>query len=385
MTPNPARWLQRLWCGVAGALILNGTVGSRNAHAGGDQPKDSGTLPPPYTFNLGGLTSDQIKTLKEVPGVEETVLEKNRARVVWQPFNEGPWGRREKWVKNAEKLYDLLAIKGPLGKTRWTHGGLSSGGAGTIMFRTWGEVTFGMMFDDGTTGHNEVMSLYCFSAASPGQVEHEMLRDVAGTNAKIEKCGDGYVIVSHGGRGTFVVWQVSDQMFVRIDNSYDKEMVAAHINRLGSITPESYMVSVDQWVKDEIVWRLQLLDGRYGRRFEHHYPTSVLWGCSADVGTCFPQSNAAAGVLKKDSPLDVEWQYLYRLRRWLWANRSNFKYDDGTRGYLLKGPDLYDSKNPPELPDEIKDPPKPAETTPAPTTTPPPPAQPAPRGRRRGA
>ena len=48
-------------------------------------------------------------------------------------------------------------------------------------------------------------------------------------------------------------------------------------------------------------------------------------------------------------------------RNFLWANRANFRYDDETRGYILKDKNRYDPKNPPELPEELRGPPKPAE------------------------
>jgi len=46
-----------------------------------------------------------------------------------------------------------------------------------------------------------------------------------------------------------------------------------------------------------------------------------------------------------------DWEHLQFVHCWFWSNRTNFKYDDENRGFALKGPDLYDPKNPPELPE----------------------------------
>lgn len=316
--------------------------------------------PPPYVFSLGGLSDDQIERLKSVPGVVKVSPVEGRVQVIWQPYNDKPWesGQKELPLKDLVKIHDFLAIKTPAGKTQYTDGGAFCSRAGTIIHDPRGSIKFNMMFNDIGTRHSEVMSVYLYNQALAGQVEHEMLRDVPGTKATIEKCGDGYAIVSRSSWGTFVVWQVSDQMFVRIDNSFDPEMVAAYVHRLGSITPKSYDISVDKWVVNEIRWRVMDLDQCYMIGFKKKLDFSPVWGNSAHAGTYFPEIGSKVGVLQRSATWKEDWDYLYKLRRWLWANRENFKYHDGMRGYVLKGPDRYDPRTPPELSEENKDPPK---------------------------
>lgn len=321
--------------------------------------------PPPYTFNLGGLSKSEVDGLSKVPGVVEVVRSEERLKVTWQPFNDAPWTNPgDKWIPGADRIYDYLAIKGKLGKTKWSHGKGIIGRAGTIISQTRGQVSFGMMFNDLSKGTNEMMALRCYDQASLGQVEHEMLRDVAGTPVKTEKCGDGYVVVSGAGRGVFVVWQVSDQMFVRIDNSFDKEMVAAYVNRLGSIIPSDYQVNADKWVEDEIRWRIPQINHAY--EWEKANKQDFVFIFCPFVTMYFPDVYRKYGILEAKTPLEKTWTWMNNCRNFLWANRANFKYDDGTRGYVLKSADRYDAKNPPELPDELKGPPKPAEAPPAP-------------------
>jgi len=314
----------------------------------------------PYLFSLGGLTPDEVEALKRIPGVQDVKMEKGRAHVVWQFY---VWDPTMRGVKNAARIYDFLAIKGKLGNTEWTHGGRSNARAGTVIDDLYREQTFSMKFDDRATGHNENMRLMCYCEPEAGQVEHEMLRYVAGTRIKVEKCGDGYVLVSRTGRGVCVVWQLSDQMFVRIDNSYDKEMVGAYVNRLGSVIPKDYRVSLDKWVENEIRWRLRQIDRRNARDVrpgaERGSAGLALYGSDL-IGT-FPQVREVKGRIdfEKASPAE-RWEWLNGVRHWLWANRANFRCNEADDSCILKGKDLYDPKNPPELPEDLRGPPRPA-------------------------
>jgi hypothetical protein len=315
----------------------------------------------PYVFNLGGLTQEEIDKLNAAPWVQSVEVGQKRVRVVWQPYE---WKPKRKAFDGCNDIYDFLVLKGRIGKTEWTHGGNTSGRAGAVIFDQYRAWTFGMMFNDLATGHNEIMSLKCYSEPESGQVEHEMLRDAPGTKTTIEKCGEGYVIVSRAGRGIFVVWQVSEQMFVRIDNSYDKEMVAAYVNRLGSTIPKDYKISVDRWVENEIRWRMKQIDRSNGwDRPQPGRPAKgsagiELWG--KYVWMFFPEVVRIKGRcdFEKMDPM-ARWEWLNWTRNWLWANRTNFKYDDVSRGYILKGKNLYDTDHPPDLPEEIKGPPRP--------------------------
>jgi hypothetical protein len=75
----------------------------------------------------------------------------------------------------------------------------------------------------------------------------------------------------------------------------------------------------------------------------------------------FPDALKLEPELTRQSSIMEEWQYLQVVRRWLWANRRDFRYDDETRGYVLKAGDLYDSDNPPRLPGELRGPPRPTD------------------------
>jgi hypothetical protein len=118
--------------------------------------------------------------------------------------------------------------------------------------------------------------LQCYNEALPGQVEHEMLRSVPGTRVTIERCGSGYVVVSTDDRGTIVVWQASDQAFCRANNIADTAPLAPLVNRLGSIIPADYKVSVDRWVLNEIRWRVQWRDHYHRRRKESRRGSSMV-------------------------------------------------------------------------------------------------------------
>ena len=75
--------------------------------------------------------------------------------------------------------------------------------------------------------------------------------------------------------------------------------------------------------------------------------------------SAFPDVYAKFGLSKHDTAREDSWKYLHESRRFLWANRKNFKPRDWS--FMLKGKDAYDPGNPPELPEEIRDPPSPEE------------------------
>jgi hypothetical protein len=313
---------------------------------------------PPHVFTLGGLSADRIKSLKSTAGivhVEE--LASGRSLVLYQPYIKGTRMR----LKQCEELYEHLVIKGVVGRTKWTHGGLYSGRSAGV-FSSRASVYYGMMFNDARTGNNGTMGLSSYPDIPAEQVEHEMLRDAAGTNLRVVRCGKGYVIVSTAERGTFTVWQPTPHQYVRIDNSFDKKMVAAYIERLGSIIPANYKVDVDKWVNNEIKWRLIQLNDYY-----------LTWGEVTDdpashleigfrLTPSFPEIRQMIGVVKRGDTIKLRWQWLEKVGPWLWANRNNFKYGDRTRGYILKRPDLFDPKKPTALPKELRPPPLPTRT-----------------------
>ena len=252
-------------------LVAFSIVGIAQNSSAGEPELSEHTLPVPFVFSLGGLNEKEIESLKSVPGVQEVSIEKGRAKVTYQPFEEKNWSKfGPGWITGAEKIYDFIALKKLIGKTRWTHGGSIGGRSGAItsdgpvLSGVKGiDVTFGMMFDDLTSGHNEIMAVRCFSGAEKAKVEHEMLSGYVGQDYSIEKCGPGYVIVFRNRGLVNVVWQVSDQLFVELNKSFDKDMVAAYVERLGSVTPKDYKISLDGWVEDEIRWRLMQLDHDY--------------------------------------------------------------------------------------------------------------------------
>ena len=327
-------------------------------------------LPQPYIFSLGGLTEQQLEDLKSVPGIKEAKFVDSRAQIVFQPYNDNPWFKaaegKPKWIKGAESFYDYLPIKKQVGSTKWSHGGMVDHNAGSIIMldpltSKGAPIAFGHMFDDLETGRNEIMRLICYSDSEPGQLEHEMLRGLVGEPIKIEKCGNGYAVVAGEGRQSRVVWQVSAQAFVRVDFCFDREMIAAYIGRLGGITPSDYKVSVDQWVEEEIRWRIKQLDLDY--EFGLSKGLKRLSGAE-HLTSYFPETGQKYGdvgsMLKVVSCSEI-WQFLYNCRNFLWANRHNFKSDLDSGMFVLKGKDLYDPKNPPELPEELRGPPKPTE------------------------
>ncbi|HYG74906.1 MAG TPA: hypothetical protein VEK08_07880 [Planctomycetota bacterium] len=325
----------------------------------------NGELPSPFLFSLGGLTQTEIEELARVPGVEGVRQVGERHEFVWQPFNDQPWtgGFDNKWVKGAEGIYRFLKIEGVVGKTRWTHGGKTSSVSGRIL-RLRSRVCFSFMFNDASTKRNEIMILQCYTGATREDVEHDMLCGVPGTKWSVERCGNGNVIVSRSSWGTFVVWQVSDQMYVRIDNSYDKEMVEAYVNRFGSMIPADYKVDLDDWVQFEISGRIRFLNEALNVPDDRKVDRFLME--QRFLGPNFPDIQWRYGWLKGTEDLTKVLEWRKNAIYFLWANRSNFDYDDRTRGYLLKGTkwtakgrvagkDLYDPNNPPLLPDNLVD------------------------------
>ncbi len=317
-----------------------------------DVDRVKGISRPPHVYSLGGLSEEQVGKLRTTPGVKDVKVIKNRVRVVYQPYSAG----KRITVEEAKTFcHGILAVKKQVGKTKWTHGGITIGGR--PVFTSHAQVMFALMFNDGNTGHNEAMRIKSFPDIGRDMVEHEMLRYVLGTKVSVIRCGKGYAIVSRASRGTLTVWQPTPQQYVRIDNSFDRKMVAAYIERLGSITPKRYKVNLDKWVVNEIRWRLVELNDYY-----------VKWGVKStqphsmgvDLLRSFPEIRREFGTVRRNDPsLEKKWSWLRQVGHFLWANRKNFKYDDWTRGYVLKGPDLYDPAKPPTLPQELQPPPMP--------------------------
>lgn len=346
--------------GCAGTLLVAVVMLAASCSGGDAAPASPGAATDsepqrPYVFTLGGLTVEQVRGLWSVVGVKSVEPANGRIRVVWQPYEKDPsptsiLGRR--WIRGAEKIYDYLVIRDPLGGTKWTHGGKINNSAGTII-EQYG-IAFGMMFNDAKTGHNEGLLLYCWSEALAGQVEHEMFRAMDPTTAKIRKCGDGYVMVEGDVGYATVVWPVSDQMFVRLDNSFDPEMVAAYVNRLGSVLPKDFKFDDQKWLENEIRWRLARAYELHERRIRFSDRVSIIWGENVFIKTSFlsfPSDTNPWIRLTPGSSVEDERRYLQYLREWLWANRQNMKRRDRT--FVLKGKDLYDPAHPPEVPEEF--------------------------------
>lgn len=320
-----------------------------------ESPAPPADPPSIHEFRLHGLSEDEIVRLRAIDGMREV-----------QPLENG-WTRFTWWYQDsagnvletaAMSLYEFFPIRGRLGRTVYTHGNATSATARSVI-RGHAQGFF-VAFDDEATGHNELLRLSCFACPDLGQVEHEMLRDVAGTRAIVERCGDGYAVVSRASRGVFTVWQVSEQSFVRINNSFDREMVSAYVSKWGSVTPADVDLSVDKWVRDEIRWRIPQLDWAYsvdqGRPRDQRGVVDVIWVL---VTPTFPDLYRLQGQIPSSPTLAALWDKLCFARHWLWANHGNFRYDDATRGYVLAGPDRYDPASPPVLPEELRGPPRP--------------------------
>jgi hypothetical protein len=58
--------------------------------------------------------------------------------------------------------------------------------------------------------------------------------------------------------------------------------------------------------------------------------------------------------LRERAPKEEVEAAMQRFAGNLWANRRNLVYDGKAQRYFLKGPDLYDPENPPELPDDLR-------------------------------
>lgn len=339
--------------------------------AEGVPPLAPGALPEAqqdrFVFRLRGLTPDLISAAKSHPSYQVEELPDGGVQVSWDPKVPKDWeALRERYGGKhyPDFLYDLIAIKAKLGKTQFTHGGLGTDGWGGSAFREarhW--LNAAINFDNLATGNNDIMFIHGVLGPTSKEVQHEMLRDFPGTKVSIEKCGEGYVIISRASRGVMVVWQINDQTYALIGDTYDKEMVAAYVNRLGSVVPKDFKVEVDPWVKDEILYRTHQVD---------HYFRTQGWGdrnlvCAlwSNIASTFPEVYKTKGSLSADRKLAWNENHAHFLwvRHWLWANKDNFQYNDETRGFLLKGPDRYDPQHPPELPEEMRHLPRPPEVS----------------------
>ncbi|MBE7462208.1 MAG: hypothetical protein HS116_01830 [Planctomycetes bacterium] len=321
--------------------------------------------PKPYVFSLGCLTDQDVQILKSVPGVIDVSVGE-RIGVVWQPFNDGPWqADGSKFIKGAERIFDVLAIKKQIGNTKWTHGGIIGHNAGSIIWygpELHGSYAvpkvFGIMFDDLRTGRNEVMRITCYSECEPGQLVHEMVRGMIGMPISLRKCGNGYALVADSDKEVRVAWQVSSQHFVTIDFSFDIEMVSSYMDRLGCITPPNFSVSVEDWVENEIRWRMKQLDASYERNAIKGYKSLPF----VDFFVSYFQAvGKRFGSLRNEASLLEQWGYLDSCRKFLWSNRHNFKYVSSAGWFALKGEDLYDPAHPPSLPEELRGPPRPSD------------------------
>lgn len=331
-------------------------------------------MPPPFTFRVAGLTPEEIESVSKVPGVLEVAESGTKTSIRWMPWvkdESAIFGR--KWIKGAEAIAKVFAIKSSTADMRFTNAGPVNIAAGTIIYPWINTINFLVRFDDLTKRCGVELAIDCFGGGERAKVEHEMLRYVPGANAQTVKCGDGYVVVTREVGGTFVVWQAAEQMFVRIDNYFRPEPVAAYVNRLGSITPKDIDLTVDRWVENEIRYRLCHMHYYHSLRVANKWPKSVISPDVDMVSRTFSSIKGMPGKRKfvyDKETVEQEWEYMNLIARWLWANRKNFKYNWDRRDYILKGPDQYDPQNPPELPEEMRPPPRPQPEVPSAQETP---------------
>lgn len=318
--------------------------------------------PPPFLVKIRGLSDEEAGKLKSVAGVQETNIVDGVVCVVWQPYSERPWWLHPppKFIEKAAEFWPFLGIKEGAGNTRLWSANSVIGRSNSIFEKEWSSQSVIFHHDNLATGQRKDFTIRWHCESLPGQVEHEMLRNVVGTDVSIEPCGKGYVIVSNSGWGTFVVWQVSDQAYGRMDNGFDRDLLAPYIDKLGSVTPRDYKIDPDKWVENEIRWRLQKCDRSYLRRLESRGPICGNDLYVSDINMSFPECGHGEPLrakLSRELSLKDEHQLLAFTRRWLWANRKNFVYDDGWRCFRLKDrKSLYKPDSPPELPPELKDP-----------------------------
>jgi len=314
--------------------------------------------PPPYRLRLAGLDETQITGLLGVVGVTEVARDDRSITVEWQPYNDKPWESQQKWIDGAQRFHDYIPIKGRLGKTQWTHGGQSMFSTG-IMQGSRGLCTI-MHFTNFASRSSEAMYLVGNPAPPPGQLVHEMLGREIGRKIEFVRIGDHWVIVSRSGYGTNVVWQVSDYWYMRIENTFDRDMVAAYLAKFGSITTPDLDLNLDRWIDNEIRWRFESVDRQLVMPIKSDNPHKFGLSWHAEDIYRFTPLQLTHGSVKRDTPLPEKWQWFYHARRFLWANLGNFKLHDDESRFALIGPDRYDPKNPPELPDFLVDPPMPA-------------------------
>ncbi|MBE7466309.1 MAG: hypothetical protein HS116_22780 [Planctomycetes bacterium] len=346
--------------------LITGLAVAETGVPGGEE----GVPPPkPYEFNIKGFKDQEVGELRQIPGILEVVTETDRTRVVFQPWNDNPWAMaaqgKPKWIKGAEGIYAFLPIKRPIGRTQWTHGALGPINSDSVIW--YGPVIsgskstpllFNFMYNDLETSKNEIMRLVVYSECDTDKLVHEMLRGRIGKNIRIEKCGSGYAVVAGEGRGAHVAWQVNARSYVQVDFCFDREMVAAYMDRFGCVTPSDFKVSLNTWIEDEIRWRVHELDAKLEAKIRLMHSGR---GTAIDHLTLyFPDVAGKLGILPLRGVSHVQyWEYTKSAREFLWANRANFKYDAASGRFPLKEKDLYDPEHPPELPEDMRCPPKP--------------------------
>lgn len=342
------------------ALALGG-CGSRSESSGPPEQDDAFPSLPPfpviegaYVFRFSGLTPEQIEPARKHPDYKIKDLSGGVTQVVFTPppnreFREERFGE----PRYAEYLFNMLFIPGPLGKTRGDSGffnALGWGGTAFLNPEHWLKGSVG--FTDFSSGNSETMLVHAVLGVTSQEVEHDMLRYIAGTKVVTETFGEHGVLVSGNQQeGHIVAWQISPQAYVRIYNCYDKGMVAAYVDRLGSITPRDYRVDPDRWVRDEIISRIRRTDWDIRHRGWDVTFVAGAWSC---ITTTFPNVFLLKGMIKEGMTPEEVHGRLKWAREWLWANRENFTYNDRSRGFMLKGPDRYDPEHPPELPEEMR-------------------------------
>lgn len=310
-----------------------------------------------YWFHVPVDGGVEVEEIRKAEGVRKVAADGNDW--IWFAWSHhAPDGQL--LPHSGGRLYANVMIPKDIGRAKYSHGGYGGNRSSHVAFGN--HVAFFSSYDDPVVDDLNYATLYCFSGSAEGQVEHEMLRNYPGRKLRLQCFGNGYAVVKtteDGGRTA--VWRTTKQMFVLISHAENPNMMRTYMRRFPSITPKDIDLSVDKWVRNEIRWRMNALDSRHLRRIKIGMRESLVYYTDTHLWRMFPNfpNLLKIGDIKETSSPDEELQYLQFARNWLWANRTNFKFDADTLGYILKGPDLYDTDNPPELPDEIKGPPLP--------------------------
>jgi len=322
---------------------------------------DTVPAPPPLLLRLRGLSAEEVDLFRRGPGVESVEVEGEWWKVVWQPNLAGPWGKTEgkRLPDTIGDFHKLLAIKRPLGKTRWDFSGRSL--PTTRIIPAVGSEETRIDFVDTRAGGVRELRIYHAPWSPPGLIMHEMMRKVIGNPYEVCQIGDAYVIVGKQSDSVRVTWLVSQQCAIYITDSFDKEMIAGYLNRFGSITPKEFRLEFDDWMQTEIWWRLYWTKKHWDSIAKSPLDQRLQRWAAFDGQELYQWTDIATRLksILEDDPIEKKYAWIIQARRYLWANRENFSRGPDRHAFVLRGPDRYDPAHPPEMPPEIADPPPP--------------------------